>query len=208
MRVVIVDYNAGNLESVRKAVYYAGIDPEISAAPEDVLAADRLILPGVGAAGRAMEKLRETGLDQALDEAVRVGGKPMLGICLGMQILADELLEFGPCRGLGWIRGSVAPVRDVVGEGPRVPHMGWNSVAPRNGGEAMFRSLKGRRDFYFSHSYTLRPKDDSVIAATVDYGTPLVAAVIWQTVFATQFHPEKSQDNGERLLAAFFDWKP
>ncbi len=209
MRVIVVDYGAGNVESVRRAVWLAGFDPEISSAPEEVLAADRIILPGVGAAGRAVAALRARGLDEALDEAVCRRGRPMLGICLGMQLLAETLYEFGCHRGLGWIPGSVVPMRDVIGDGLRVPHMGWNSVTATDTGAMFFPGSREPGHFYFAHSYALdvRP-EDPIAAATVIYGRTMVAAVRWNAVFATQFHPEKSQDSGERLLGAFFDWAP
>ena len=208
-RIVIVDYGAGNVESVRNAIYMAGFDPVVSSEPEDVLAADRLVLPGVGAAGWALERLRGCGLYDAIEEAVVEKGRPMLGICLGMQLLAGTLHEFGCHQGFGWIDGSVIPLKKMIADGATVPHMGWNHVEPCENAEGMVaEGLAMGGFFYFAHSYILRPYDETVVVATVDYGIPLVAAVRWQTVFAVQFHPEKSQDDGQRLLSAFFGWKP
>ncbi len=209
MKTVIVDYGAGNIQSVRNAVYRCGWNSETATTPEEVAAADRIILPGVGAAGKAMTQLRASGLDQALDEAVRGKGRPMLGICLGMQLMARELNEFGRHEGLGWIDGRVAPIRSVVDDDIRVPRMGWCKVDVREQGKALFTAAERRNVFYFAHSFALMTDDATLVAATVEYGgMDFVAAVRWNSVFATQFHPEKSQIAGERLLMAFFDWTP
>ncbi len=208
MRVGIVDYGAGNLESVRKAFEALGEEPRLLVEPDDVLAADRLVLPGVGAAGEALARLRADGLQEALDEAVRRRGRPFLGICLGMQMLAERLHEFGEHAGLGWIPGSVVALRDRVPEPLRVPHMGWNEIGVAPAAEPLFAGVGRRRRFYFAHSFAFQPDRADAVAATTDYGTQVVAAVLWENVFATQFHPEKSQLVGERLLAAFLDWSP
>ncbi len=209
MSVAVVDFGAGNLQSVVNALAFLGAAPSVARTPEAVLAADRLVLPGVGGAGEAMQRLRAAGLDEALDEAVRRRGRPLLGICLGMQLLAARLKEFGDHRGLGWLDGEVVDIRERVADpGLRVPHMGWNGVAPRDGGAGLFATVRGAREFYFAHSFTLALRDGAAVAACVTYGAELVAAIRKDTVFAVQFHPEKSQDNGERLLAAFLEWKP
>ncbi len=209
--VAIIDYGAGNLDSVRKAVEFVGGHASIVRTPEEVLAADRLILPGVGAAGEAVARLCNTGIDQALDEAVRKRGRPFMGICLGLQLLAERLHEFGEHQGLGWIRGESVALEGLVSAGARVPHLGWNRVRAADAAGDLFGRIRGGGEFYFAHSFTLRPAagEDGMLAATTEYGgVSLVAAVIRDTVFATQFHPEKSQVNGERLLAAFLDWSP
>jgi glutamine amidotransferase len=194
---------------VRQAVLRAGWDSTLARTPDDVMAAERIILPGVGAAGTALETLRHAGLDQALTERVRKQAVPMLGICLGMQMLAERLYEFGEHKGLGWIPGAVVALRDIAGPGIRVPHMGWNEIKVRGLAEDLFWDVRGKRQFYFAHSFTLRPGgDESAVAAVADYGVSLVAAVQSETVFATQFHPEKSQINGDRLIGAFLDWMP
>jgi glutamine amidotransferase len=209
MTIAIVDYGAGNLRSVMNVLHYLGESPVLARTPEAIAAADRIILPGVGAAGEAMGKLRERGLDQALDETVRRGGRPLFGICLGMQLLADRLWEYGEHRGLGWVRGDVIHVRDQVRDPDlRTPHMGWNRVEPLPVAQDLFAGINGEREFYFAHSYTLRPWDEAVVAARTTYGAQLVTAVRFETVFATQFHPEKSQVNGEKLIAAFLEWAP
>lgn len=208
MKVAIVDYGAGNNSSVCNALIRAGVDPVMAATPEAVLAAERLVLPGVGGAAAALERLRACALDQALDEAVRKRATPMLGICLGLQMLADDLLEDGVSKGLGWIRGKVVDLHEILPSGLRVPHMGWNQVAVNAPAEPFFADVTGRRDFYFCHSFALTSNDDAVVAATTDYGAPVVAAVLHDTVFATQFHPEKSQINGQRVIESFLRWTP
>ncbi len=208
MDLRIVDYNASNLGSVRKAIVNIGFTAGLATSPEQVLRADRLVLPGVGAAGEALARLRALGMDEALNEAVRERGRPLLGICLGMQMLGEKLYEYGEHRGLGWIAGDVVSLRQAIGNGLSVPHMGWNRIERTDCPGNLFASVRGKRDYYFAHSYTLRVDDPGVVAAYTDYGEPLVAAIQWQTVFATQFHPEKSQLAGEKLLKAFLDWTP
>jgi glutamine amidotransferase len=206
--VTIVNYGAGNLESVRNAVFMAGADFVMAQTPEDILKAERLILPGVGAAGNALENIRRLGLEDALIEAVRSKGIPMLGICLGMQMLAEKLHEFGEHDGFAWIQGEVVHIRTIRGTAGRVPHMGWNRVEVLKDRDGLFSKVGKGREFYFCHSYALRPKSDEVVVGRAEYGEDLVAAVQDRTVFATQFHPEKSQLNGQRLLEAFLNWSP
>jgi glutamine amidotransferase len=208
MQVAIVDYGAGNIESVRKALFVAGAEPTIVRSPEAVLAADRIVLPGVGAAGPAAERLHANGLGDALKEAVRRRARPMLGICLGMELLAQRLFEFGEYRGLGWLTGEVVHLREAGVSGGRIPHMGWSAVEPTGPGMPFFQAPERMRTFYFCHSYTLVTGAAAAIAARMTYDTPLVAAVLDGTVFATQFHPEKSQVNGQKLIRAFLDWAP
>ena len=207
--VSIVDYGAGNLDSVRRAVFRAGAEAELVRRPEEILAAERIILPGVGAAGEALSKLRAEGLDQALTETVRDRGCPFLGICLGMQLIAERLYEFGDHAGLGWIKGDVVPLGEKAPSHLRIPHMGWNRIEVDSRAEDIFQAVRGDRSFYFAHSYTLQqPNGDKDVVAECDYGVPLAVAVLSETVFATQFHPEKSQINGDRLISAFMDWAP
>lgn len=208
--VAIIDYGAGNLDSVRKAVLYAGAEATIATTPEQVLAADRLILPGVGAAGEAIARLRRAGLDEALTDAVRKRARPFMGICLGMQLLAERLHEFGEHAGLGWIGGEAVSLRTMVPDHMRVPHMGWNRVESTDQGEELFSLVRGRREFYFAHSFALSLNGDgAVLAATTEYGgAAVVAAIRKDTIFATQFHPEKSQISGDQLLGAFLEWAP
>lgn len=208
MQVGIVDYGGGNTHSVRTALNYVGADVVLLDKPEQIASADRLVLPGVGATKPTIEALTERGLDQALDEAVRSGGRPLLAICVGMQLLAENLNEFGQHRGLGWVNGDVIDIRTVVKAMAPVPHMGWNDIDVSPNAEFLFEAVRGRRQFYFCHSYAVRPNRESDIAAVTEYGSEVVAALLKNTVLATQFHPEKSQLNGSRLLEAFLNWTP
>ncbi len=207
MKVAIVDYGAGNIESVRNALLAAGAEPVVARDAETVAAADRLVLPGVGAAGAAAERLEASGLGEALEQAVRRRGRPMLGICLGMELLAERLREFGEHRGLGWLQGEVVHLRDLGIAHARVPHMGWNLVEPSAEAARFFQGPERMRTFYFCHSYTLVTGSGAVAARAI-YEKPLVAAVLDGTVFATQFHPEKSQVNGQKLIQSFLEWAP
>ncbi len=204
--LVIVDYGAGNIASVKQAVWRAGWDADLSRGPDDLLTADRILLPGVGAAGTAMDRLRGGGYVEALTEAVRVRGTPMLCICVGMQLLAEELHEFGVHQGLGWIKGKVTRLKEAPGR--RVPHMGWNKVSRPAGGAVPPPGVLDRDTYYyFAHSYEMTGLDPSVLAGEADYAGRVPAAIRTETVFATQFHPEKSQVEGEKLIANFMRWK-
>ena len=206
--VGIIDYGAGNLTSVMKAVEYAGGNPKIVSTPETLLQCDRIILPGVGAAGDAIARLRSTHLVDVLEQKVRQQGTPFLGICLGMQLLGDVLYEFGEHQGLGWVSGSVVSLKAVAETSIRVPHMGWNQVDFKENAAVFSQKLNRYQDFYFAHSFTFRVDNLSEIAATVNYGGDCVAAVCKETIFATQFHPEKSQLAGEYFIQAFMEWNP
>jgi glutamine amidotransferase len=201
----IVDYGGGNVFSVARAFEAIGEEPVPVSTPEAIGEADRLVLPGVGAAAAVREALRARGIDGALRETVVDRGRPMLGICVGMQILARRLHEFGETEGLGWVDGDVRNIREAGA--PRSPHMGWNTISAADAPPAFRRTLDGK-SFYFCHSYAVdgAAKDD--IAAMTEYGGDLTAALAFGTVLATQFHPEKSQINGQRLLEAFVDWTP
>ena len=206
--VGIVDFGAGNIASVEQAVEYAGGSTRRVNTPEEILKCDRLILPGVGAAGQSLKYMREASLDEAIREMVLDKGAPLLGICLGMQMLADKLNEFGAHEGLGLIPGEVVKIDDVVEEVPRVPHMGWNKVNFEGKGKAFGACVGSRTEFYFSYFYTFRVDKKKHVAALVDYPSPLVAAVLSDNIFATQFHPEKSQLAGDSLIQAFLNWRP
>ena len=182
-KIVIIDYGLGNVRSVESALLKLGQTPLISDQGADILGADGLILPGVGAAGRAIEHLRKRELDQALTQMVREKGRPMLGICLGMQIIANTLHEYGEHQGLGWIAGDVTDLHDLEGITTRIPHMGWNSISSDPNAQNMFKGLRENPMFYFSHSYTLRTENVDDIAATVNAGIPIVAAIKNETIF-------------------------
>ena len=202
--ITIVDYGMGNLRSVFNALTLLGEDTQITNNPEEILRAERLILPGVGAFGLAMHNLRERGLIDPLNEKVLNQQTPILAICLGMQLLAESSSEHGDHVGLGWIPGRV---RMFEMDGLKVPHVGWNEISVQ-GEPPLFKGLGGNKEFYFVHSYHFETDTAEVVAATTDYGYDFVAAVNRDNIFGTQFHPEKSQDNGLRVLRNFMAWQP
>ncbi|MCW1382646.1 imidazole glycerol phosphate synthase subunit HisH [Novosphingobium sp. KCTC 2891] len=202
--VALIDYGAGNLRSVHNALMAAGAaEVSVTADPEVVRAADRIVLPGVGAFKSCAEALRGVpGLVDAMEERVLVGAAPFLGICVGMQLLADRGIEFGVTEGLGWIGGEVRPI-ERTDPAIKVPHMGWNDVEPSH-----HESLVEGGEAYFLHSYHFVTAQGTDVAAMTDHGGGLVAAVGRDNILGVQFHPEKSQDYGLALLARFLDWKP
>jgi glutamine amidotransferase len=206
--VHIVDCSANNLASVVNAFRAAGASPEIARTPEDVLSAERLVLPGVGSAAHAAAHLASTGIGEALTDRVRRQGRPLLAICVGMQVLAERLREHGDTAGLGWLPGEVRPLRDLVAKSTRVPHMGWTTVAPVPAFAGSLGKFWGSPTYFFCHSFTLATPRRDAIAATVDLGAEIVAALRFDTVLGTQFHPERSHVNGLRLIEAFLDWSP
>jgi glutamine amidotransferase len=200
-RVSIVDYSMGNIRSVANAFEAVGGAVEIVSDPGALATAERIVLPGVGAFGDGMRNLRDRGWDEALGEHVLRRGLPFLGLCVGMQVLADVGTEHGEHQGLGWIPGRVdrlAPSDPAF----RVPHVGWNDVAFERE-DGIHRGLGERADFYFVHSYAFRPDDPSVVAGVCDYGGPFAATISAGNVYATQFHPEKSQRAGLTILRNF-----
>ena len=199
--IAIIDYGVGNLFSLSSSFAFIGQNAVVTGNPDVIRSADRLILPGVGAFEDAAKKLRESGLDRViLDEVAK--GKPLLGICLGMQLLFEKSFEYGEYEGLGLIRGAVRPIRDVIPKDLKVPHIGWNSLSFGAEKHALFRYLKEGDYVYFVHSYYATECEESVIAST-DYGSPLTAAVANGNVMGTQFHPEKSGEVGLAILRAF-----
>ena len=203
MRTVILDYGVGNLFSLRSSLAVIGEESVISSNKEVIARADRIILPGVGAFKDAMEKLRASGLVDALKEAVD-RGVPLLGICLGMQLLFDKSYEYGEHQGLGFLSGVVAPI--PVKEDIKIPHMGWNALSFGEEKHPLFRYLTEGDYVYFVHSYAAVDCDDSVIART-EYGTPVTAAVAKRNILGCQFHPEKSGEVGLKILKAFCEIK-
>jgi glutamine amidotransferase len=196
--IAIVDYGSGNLRSVQKAFERLGVEASITADPNTVAAAGRIVLPGVGAFGDAMRALHDRGLVEPIREHLHLD-KPFLGICMGLQLLFETGWEGGRHDGLGVLAGDVT--RFDLPVGLKVPHMGWNTVAWRGAGCPA--GVEDEEHFYFVHSYHVRPRDESVIAAVTDYGGPFCSAVARGRLFATQFHPEKSQAAGMRLLSSF-----
>ena len=206
---VLVDYDSGNLHSAQKAFERMSVDTGgtvlVSARPEDVARADRIVLPGDGAFPACRRALGAVGgLAEAIVEAVEVRGRPFLGICVGMQMMADRGLEYAETQGLGWIGGDV--VR-IAAPGLKVPHMGWNDLV-LTGEHPVLAGIATGDHAYFVHSYHLAVTRASHRLAHADYGGPVTAIVGRDTMIGTQFHPEKSQATGLRLIANFLRWKP
>lgn len=201
-RVVIVDYGMGNLWSVRSSLRYLGAEPVVSGDPAVVAGADALVLPGVGSFRKAMQALRVQGLAEVLSEVVLDRKRKILGICLGMQLLAEQGTEDGESPGLGFIPGVVGRfTREELGS-LKLPHIGFNQVSasPRS---RLFRGIASPADFYFVHSYRLLPTALPGEPSLCPYGIDFMAAYEYENIFATQFHPEKSQTNGLKLLNNF-----
>ncbi|MCC6597445.1 MAG: imidazole glycerol phosphate synthase subunit HisH [Alphaproteobacteria bacterium] len=207
-KIGIIDYGAGNIASVIKAIEYAGGDASLVSCPDQILSCDRLVLPGVGAAGMAMENLKKLNLDQALEEAVFTKATPIMGICVGMQLMAEDLYEFGHHKGLGWIKGRVVPLRSLGVEDRPVPHMGWSDVRFSESLKKLESRLGRHKSFYFAHSFALDTPGNEDVNSTVHYGRELTAGVMRDNIAAFQFHPEKSQISGDVLMQWFLDWSP
>ncbi len=200
--VALIDYGAGNLQSVGNALKAVGADVTVTADPRAVLAAGRIVLPGVGAFAHCMSALTAIpGMIEALNEAVVVRARPFLGICVGMQLMADEGLEHGTVAGLGWIGGRVAAIASAPGL--KIPHMGWNDVT-----SARAHPLIVEGEAYFLHGYAFAVDDPAHVFARTDHGGPLAAAIGRDNMIGVQFHPEKSQAYGLATLSRFLEWRP
>lgn len=201
--IAIVDYGVGNLFSLRSSFASIGAEACVTGDRKTILAADRVVLPGVGAFGDAAALLKSTGLDETVREAAR-GGKPLLGICLGMQLLLDQSLEYGTHAGLGLIPGTVRPIRPVIPADYKVPHIGWNALQfpDDKSVHPLFARIRPGDCVYFVHSYYADSPDEAVIARA-EYGPLLTAAVAKDNVMGVQFHPEKSGAVGLSILRAF-----
>ena len=199
--VAIIDYGVGNLFSLKSSFAEIGEEAIVTADPEKLKAADRLILPGVGAFGDAAAKLRESGLDKVLLQEV-AKGKPLMGICLGMQMLLDVSFEYGEHKGLGLIPGEIRPIADVIPKELPIPQIGWNALRLKGEKHPIFKYVNEGDCVYFVHSYYGANCDESVIADT-EYGAYLTAAVAKDNVCGCQFHPEKSGKVGLSILKAF-----
>ncbi len=216
MTVAIIDYGSGNLHSAQKAferaVREAGLNRavKVTSRPEDLLAAEHVVLPGVGAFADCRRGLDAVpGMVAALTEAVRKQGKPFLGICVGAQLLASRGLEYEVVSGLGWIPGDVAPIRP---DDPalKIPHMGWNTLDVKRAHPVLEGIPTGRDGLhaYFVHSFQIYAENPDDVVAAADYGGPVTAIVSRDNIVGTQFHPEKSQTLGLRLIANFLTWRP
>ncbi len=197
--IAIIDYDAGNLNSAYKALVHLGKEPVITREREEILAADHIILPGVGAFGEAMKQLRSFGIPEVLHEAVDKG-IPLMGICLGMQLLFDDSEESPGASGLGILKGRIVKIPDTPGH--KIPHMGWNSLEMQKKSR-LFTGLAEGTEVYFVHSYYLEPAEEEIVAARTQYGASMAVAVESGSVFGCQFHPEKSGILGLRILENF-----
>ena len=198
--IAIIDYGVGNLFSLKSSFAAIGAEVKVTADREEIEKADRIILPGVGAFEDAAAKLRESGLVDVIKEQV-AGGKPLMGICLGMQMLFEKSYEYGEHEGLGLIKGSVKSISDVIPADYKVPHIGWNALKFKKE-SPLFKYISEGDCVYFVHSFYAADCDETVIA-TAEYGAELTAAVADRNVFGCQFHPEKSGKVGLNILRAF-----
>ena len=199
--IAIIDYGVGNLFSVKCSFDAIGAKTVVTSDEGVIRAADRILLPGVGAFEDAARKLRESGLDRVIVEEAK-SGKPLLGICLGMQLLFEKSFEFGEHDGLGLISGEIRPISDVIPSGLKIPHIGWNALSVKNGANTLFKYINDGDCVYFVHSYYAKTANENILADT-EYGAPLTAAATRGNVYGCQFHPEKSGRVGLNILRAF-----
>lgn len=198
--IAVIDYGLGNLASVVKAIRAAGAEATITADPNLIQRADKIILPGQGAFADGIKNLKSAGLIPILNQQILEKRKPFLGICLGLQLLGDTSFENGKHQGLGWIKGKV--IRLKVGKKEKLPHVGWDNVSFAKNSR-IFSKIPDQSDFYFVHSFYLKPENKKIIAATCTYGEKFPVCLIRQNIWATLFHPEKSQQPGLQLLKNF-----
>ena len=199
--IAIIDYDAGNIKSVEKALLSLGQEVTVTAKQDEILGADKIVLPGVGAFGDAMENLRKRQLDAVIREAVEKE-MPFLGICLGLQVLFEQSEEAPGVEGLGILKGKICRIPNA--EGLKIPHMGWNSLHLENNGR-LFKGIEDDPYVYFVHSYYLKAEDEQIVKASAEYGVHIHASVEQKNVFACQFHPEKSSTAGLRILKNFVE---
>jgi glutamine amidotransferase len=195
--IAIIDYGMGNLRSVHKAFEAVGAEAKVTHSVEDILKAEKIVLPGVGAMGPAMQKLQELSLHGPIRKVIQ-DGKPFLGICLGLQLLFEKSSEGGFSEGLKILKGSVERFTQL-----KVPHMGWNQIKAQPAANRMFQGFLTDENVYFCHSYYVKPEDTSIVAAITNYGIDFVSAVVAGNVWGVQFHPEKSQKYGLQVLKNF-----
>lgn len=199
--IAIVDYGVGNLFSLKSSLDAIGEDAVVTGNKDEISKADRIILPGVGAFGDAAKKLADTGLDEVI-KSEAAGGKPILGICLGMQLLFDKSFEYGEHKGLGLIKGEIRPIAEVIPKKLKIPHIGWNALRFTQKKSQLFKYINDGDYVYFVHSYYAADCGESV-TANAEYGALLTASAENGNVFGCQFHPEKSGDVGLKILKSF-----
>lgn len=204
MNLAVIDYGAANLGSVCRAFRRLGADPQVTANPADLKTATHIVLPGVGSFADCARNLREGGWVEAIQTQVREHGKAMLGVCVGMQLLADEGTEWGVHAGLGLVPGRVQRLDDL-GCTLRIPHVGWNELSVHGGQTCLLKGITSGTDMYFVHSYAMNAAHTDDVWATVDYGVPLPVVVGRGRVMGVQFHPEKSSKAGLKILQNFLD---
>lgn len=204
--VGIVDYGMGNLLSVYNALDYLGADVTLCRHPEDLSTVDRIIIPGVGAFKDCIERINNSGFSDALNQEVIKKAKPTLGICLGMQVMGKRSFEGGEFEGLGWFDADIVKLTPFDSK-LRIPNIGWNTIK-YNKEVSLFKGLPAEPDFYLVHSYYVKVNEIKDIVATYDYTLDVTASILKDNIFATQFHPEKSQEFGLKILENFIDWKP
>ena len=202
--VTIIDYGVGNLYSLKSSFDFIGQKIKVSGDINDIMIAEKLVLPGVGAFGDAAKKLSEKGMDLAVKEKA-AAGIPVLGICLGMQLFFDYSTEYGIHKGLSLIDGCIEPIGNIIPEGLKIPHIGWNSLQFKKN-HPVFRNITDGEYVYFVHSFYAKPKNLSDVAATCNYGADLTAAVAHKNIVGCQFHPEKSGKTGLNILKGFCEW--
>ncbi len=200
--VAVIDYGAGNLQSVIKALNFIGADCIVTNKKSEILGASCAILPGVGSFADAMDCMNDSGASQAVVDFIRTG-KPFLGICLGLQLLFDSSEESPGAEGLGLLKGSITRIPDAGGT-LKIPHMGWNSLEITNH-EGLFRNVPDEPYVYFVHSYYLKADDENIVTSRTHYGTAIDASVNYENIYAAQFHPEKSGKVGLKILQNFID---
>ena len=196
--ITVIDYGSGNLRSVEKGFHKAGFDVKVTNRPEDVQKAEAIVLPGVGAFKDCMQELTNLGMTDVLTEAIKKG-TPYLGICLGMQILFSESVEFGSTKGLDIFKGKVVKFKS---DELKIPQMGWNQLNIKKDGP-LFNEIPDKSYYYFVHSYYVVPEDEEIISTTTDYGVEFTSSVCKDNIYAVQFHPEKSQALGLQMLKNF-----
>ena len=199
--IAIIDYDAGNIKSVEKALHFLGQEVKITGDAQEILQADKVVLPGVGAFGDAMANLKNRGLDQVICQ-VAESGTPFLGICLGLQLLFERSDEAPGVEGLGILKGEIRKIPQQ--EGLKIPHMGWNSLHLEHNGR-LFQGIKEGAYVYFVHSYYLKAEEEEIVKASTEYSTHIHASVEKGNVFACQFHPEKSSEVGLKILKNFVE---